>query len=108
MSAAGHVGKQVVFEGFLSPRSGRRRRRLGELLDYRVPFILFESPHRVLKLLSDLADLSDNRDVVVGRELTKVHEQILTGTPAELRELIVADDAQRGEFTLLVGGKKKD
>ena len=108
LSVSGHVGKQALFEGFLSPKSGRRRKRINELLQCEIPFILFESPHRILKLLSDLADLTDKRNIVVGRELTKIYEEIVTGTAAEILALLEERESQRGEFTLLVEVEKKN
>ena len=108
LSVSGHLGKQALFEGFLSPKPGRRRKRINELLRFEVPFILFESPHRILKLLSDLADLSDRRNIVIGRELTKIHEEIVVGTAAEVLTLFEERESQRGEFTLLVEVEKKN
>ena len=108
LSVSGHVGKQTLFEGFLSPKPGRRRKRISELLQYEMPFILFESPHRILKLLSDLADLSDRRNIVIGREMTKIHEEIVVGSAAEVLALFEERESQRGEFTLLVEVEKKN
>ena len=108
LSVSGHVGKQALFEGFLSPKPGRRRKRINELLKYEMPFILFESPHRILKLLSDLADLSDRRNIVMGRELTKIYEEIVVGTADEILALLEGRESQRGEFTLLVEVEKKN
>jgi len=108
LSVSGHFGKQVLIEGFLSPKSGRRRKRLLELLGYRMPFIVFESPFRVLKLLSDLADLSPERQVFLGREMTKIHEEIMVGMPEDVATRLVGRDSVRGEFSLLVDGGKKN
>ncbi len=107
LSANGFPGKAVTFEGFLSPRQGRRRRRLAELLDREETFVLYESPHRLLKLLSDLSDLDPVRHILVGRELTKLHEELVEGTTAEVLETMSGRQSIKGEITLLVGPPKK-
>jgi 16S rRNA (cytidine1402-2'-O)-methyltransferase len=107
LSVAGPIGKAITFEGFLSPKSGRRRSRISELLATGDAFCLYESPFRVLKLLEDIADLGGERIVVLGRELTKIHEEVLEGPAAELAENLRARDKILGEFALLVSGAKK-
>ena len=68
----------------MSPKPGRRRRRLAELMATDAAVILYESPFRITKLLADIADIDSNRRVVVGRELTKLHEEITEGTAQEV------------------------
>ena len=101
-------GKGVLFEGFLSPKSGRRRRRLAELCEMDVPFVLFESPFRVLKLLADIADISNTRRVFIGREMTKMHEEYLSGTASELLKVLGERPQQKGEFSILVEAEKNN
>ena len=84
VSVAGTGGKTLIFEGFLSPKPGRRRSRLKELMSMGYAFILYESPFRIVKLLQDIADIQCERRIVVGRELTKLHEEIVEGTAAEV------------------------
>ncbi|MFP4427172.1 MAG: 16S rRNA (cytidine(1402)-2'-O)-methyltransferase [Spirochaetaceae bacterium] len=107
ISVAGLVGGSFSFDGFLSPKSGRRRNRLQELLDRNESFILYESPHRLVKLLRDLHALAPKATVTVGRELTKLHEEIVQGTPAELIETLGDRERIRGEISLLVSPRKK-
>lgn len=107
LSANGFSGKAVTFEGFLSPKAGKRRKRLTELLERGESFVLFESPHRVLKLLTDLADLESVRETLIGRELTKVHEEIIEGTAQELLAIMEEKPSIKGEFVILVGPPKK-
>jgi 16S rRNA (cytidine1402-2'-O)-methyltransferase len=106
VSVAGGLDKTVVFEGFLSPKAGKRRSRLRELLDREEGFVLYESPFRILKLLDDLADLENERYICIGREMTKIHEEYLRGRAAEIRDLLAARDARQGEFSVYVSGKK--
>ena len=81
ISAAGRIGKAFLFEGFLSPKKGRRQKRLKELVSRGDAFIIYESPFRILKTLEELKDLGGVEKITVGRELTKAHEEIISGTP---------------------------
>ncbi len=106
MSAAGACGKTVVFEGFLSPKPGRRRSRLRELFASGWGFVLYESPFRIVKLLTDIADIDSGRRVVVGRELTKMHEEILEGPAEQIRDEFAHRDRVLGEFSVFVAGRE--
>ncbi|MDR2468627.1 MAG: 16S rRNA (cytidine(1402)-2'-O)-methyltransferase [Spirochaetaceae bacterium] len=108
VSVAGFSGKTIVFEGFLSPKSGRRRTRLKTLLDMEVVFVVYESPFRILKLLFDLAELDSARAVCAGREMTKLHEEFIRGTAAEVFALLSERKDIRGEFAVCVSGNKAD
>lgn len=106
-SVAGAGGKTLIFEGFLSPKPGKRRGRLKELLSTDDAIVLYESPFRIVKLLTDIADIDNNRHVVVGRELTKLHEEIVEGTAAELRDDFTSRASIKGEFAVFISGIKK-
>jgi 16S rRNA (cytidine1402-2'-O)-methyltransferase len=107
LSVAGASDKTVVFEGFLSPKPGRRRSRLRELLETGYAFVLYESPFRIVKLLTDLAEIESDRTMVVGRELTKLHEELVSGTAAEVCADFAGRDKILGEFAVFVSGKKR-
>ena len=109
ISVSGGFDKSILFEGFLSPKPGRRRTRLRELLNTGFGFVLYESPHRILKLFEDLADLDKDRYVCLGREMTKVHEEYLRGSAEEICGILrkKAEKSEiRGEFSVFVSGKK--
>lgn len=106
LSVAGGLDKSVVFEGFLSPKPGRRRSRLAELLEAEEGFIIYESPYRVVKFLQDLADLDGERYTCVGREMTKIHEEYLCGSVREVLGELSSREKQLGEFAVYVSGKK--
>ena len=105
MSIAGTYDKTVVFEGFLSPKAGKRKRRLQELFDFGAGFVLYESPYRIVKLLADIAEIDSNRELIVGRELTKLHEEIIKGPAAEVLQNFEKRPSIKGEFSVFVTGK---
>ncbi|MBQ1949072.1 MAG: 16S rRNA (cytidine(1402)-2'-O)-methyltransferase [Treponema sp.] len=107
VSVAGAGGKTLIFEGFLSPKPGRRRSRLKELLLTGDAIVLYESPFRIVKLLTDIADIDSDRRVVVGRELTKLHEEIIEGSASEVRDVFSARTSIKGEFAVFISGVKK-
>jgi 16S rRNA (cytidine1402-2'-O)-methyltransferase len=102
VSVAGYVGKTFTFEGFLSPKKGRRKKRLEELLSRDEAFIIYESPFRILKTLAELAELDGERQIVLGREMTKKFEEFLQGTASQVMEVLAAKPSIKGEFALLV------
>ena len=106
VSVAGTGGKTIIFEGFLSPKSGRRKNRVKELLLTGSAFILYESPYRIVKLLTDIADIDSERRVVVGRELTKLHEEIVDGSAKDVLETFASRTKILGEFAIFVSGTK--
>jgi 16S rRNA (cytidine1402-2'-O)-methyltransferase len=107
LSVSGAATAQITFAGFLSPKGGRRRNQLKVLLDRGEGVVLFESPHRILKLLEDLHSLAPDRMCLIGREMTKVHEEFLQGNPKKLLTELEGRTKIRGEFSLLVMGDKK-
>ena len=101
VSVAGNIGKSFTFEGFLSPKQGRRRERLLELFSRGEAFIVYESPFRVVKTLRDIAEAGEAR-LVIGRELTKAHEEIISGSAEEMLEEFSRREQIKGEFAILV------
>jgi len=93
-----------VFVGFLPPKGAARRRRLEELAERRETIVAFESPHRIDACLADLEATWGDRPMVLARELTKLHEQVLRGTAREVRASLRAEQ-RRGEIVLVLGGR---
>jgi len=111
LSVSGGLDKTVIFEGFLSPKPGRRRSRLKELLDTGCGFVLYESPFRIIKLLMDLTDLDNTRYVCIGREMTKIHEEYIRGSAGEILQILSGKAEKneiRGEFSVFISGKKSN
>jgi 16S rRNA (cytidine1402-2'-O)-methyltransferase len=107
LSVSGAASGPVTFAGFLSPKAGRRRKQLKNYLDRREGVLLFESPHRILKLLADLQTLAPERLCLIGREMTKVHEEFLEGFPATLLTQLEGRAKIKGEFSVFVMPDKK-
>ncbi len=107
LSVSSFPGRAVTFDGFISPKAGKRSKRIDELLSREESFVFYESPHRVLKILKDVAEKEPVRPVLVGREMTKIYEEFVEGTAEEVYSLLVNRKSLKGEFSLLVSGRKK-
>lgn len=105
LSVSGVFDKSILFEGFLSPKPGRRKKRLMELMECGSAVVLYESPYRIVKLLKDIAEIDETRSIVVGKELTKVHENVMLGKAGELLEMFSSLESIKGEFSLLISAK---
>jgi 16S rRNA (cytidine1402-2'-O)-methyltransferase len=101
LTASGLPTGEFHFIGFLPHKSGQRRRTLEELQTVPGTLVFYESPHRLERLLGELAELFAGRQIVVARELTKKFEEFLRGTPAELLEA-ARNRSLRGEFVVMV------
>ncbi len=105
--ASGLPCDRFHFEGFLPHKKGRQT-RLEYLAQLPSTFALFESPHRLLKCLRQLAEYcGPEREASVARELTKVHEEIRTGSLAELIEYYEGPGTVKGEIVIVVAGDRR-
>jgi 16S rRNA (cytidine1402-2'-O)-methyltransferase len=102
LAASGLPSDEFLFVGFLPSRAGARRKKLDALKDEPRALVLYEAPHRLADTLSDAAEILGSRHAVVAREVTKIHEEFLRGTLAELRDA-AKERAPRGEITLMIG-----
>jgi 16S rRNA (cytidine1402-2'-O)-methyltransferase len=100
LSVSGESSSRFLFEGFLPHRAGARRKRLRELQSYSDAIVIFEAPHRIRETLGDLGEVMAGREIVLGRELTKIHETVVRGTALEILEGL--DDPVRGEITMVI------
>ena len=103
LAASGLATHAFYFGGFLPAKSGQRARALEALAREAATLVFYEAPHRLLETLEAVEHVLGPRPVVVARELTKIHEEFLRGTPAEVRARLAARGAVKGEITLLIG-----
>jgi 16S rRNA (cytidine1402-2'-O)-methyltransferase len=106
LSASGLPSDRFVFEGFLPPRQSARRQRLEALRGESRTLVFYESPHRIVDSLDDMAGVfGADRLAVIARELSKVYETIEDGALGALADWLIRDtNQQKGEFVILVHG----
>src|SRR5437764_5589154 len=103
LAASGLPTDAFEFRGFLPAKSGQRCTALESLRDVQQTVIFYEAPLRILETLTEIAEmLGPQRQVVIARELTKVHEEFIRGTAGEVLETLNSREL-RGEITLLIG-----
>jgi 16S rRNA (cytidine1402-2'-O)-methyltransferase len=102
LTVAGYGGPGFTFIGYLPRKPGEMRRLLASIAPDPRPTVAFDSPYRVRKSLAIIQEVLPDRQLTVARELTKLHEQVLRGTAAEV--LSGLGDPPRGEFTLVLSG----
>ena len=100
VSASGLPSGQFAFFGFLPARRAARRARLEELAKIESMLVFYEAPHRIKHTIADASEVLGDRECVVARELTKLHEEFVRGT---LSQLDLPEGAARGEIVLLIG-----
>ena len=101
ISVSGYQGKNIIFAGFLSKKQNRLRNELMKLRDFEGLIIVYESPYRIKRLVMAISEIFPKREVMIGRELTKIHEE-LTCKPIE--DIVADIDAitEKGEFALAI------
>jgi len=108
LTASGLPADAFHFAGFLPAKATQRRAALGDLKGIPATLVLYETPHRVLAALEDMEAVLGPRPVVLAREVTKIHEEFLRGTAAELAGVLRARPAVKGEIALIVGRASGD
>ena len=102
LAASGMPVEKFRFLGFLPSKKGARRKALEELQGATKTLVFYEAPHRLLEMLKDVQEILGDRQAVVAREVTKLHEEFLRGTAASLLERLKKQPV-KGEITVLVG-----
>lgn len=105
LTASGMVSDRFVFEGFLPTKNSLRQERLNTLKHETRTMIFYEAPHRLLKTLQDLSSvMGQERAIVLGRELTKIHEEFWRGNLQDAIALYQETRQPKGEYTLVLAG----
>ena len=103
--ASGLDTKEFSFYGFLPLNKKLRKEKLEELENETRTSIIYEAPHKIKDTLKDLSNIIENRQVVLARELTKIHEEFIRGS---IEEIINKSENIKGEMIVLIGGTKKE
>lgn len=106
LSISGLPPDKFLFLGFLPTKSGKRKAALSEALEMGVTFVCYESPHRILDTLNDLNELSPQRKIFIGRELTKIHEEGVQASASEMLALFIERTGIKGEIVLVVSADR--
>jgi len=104
MSVSGFTSNGLYFAGFLSPKKGKRRNMLAKAAVNANTVICYESPHRIRRLMEDIHSELGDVDVVICREMTKIHEEYLYGS---VKSLLETKFTEKGEFTIVINCRKK-
>jgi 16S rRNA (cytidine1402-2'-O)-methyltransferase len=107
LTASGLPTDSFLYLGYLPHKSSERRKAVGQIANLSYTLIFFESPHRIVESLKDILSMLGNRRICVAREMTKMFEEYWRGDVSGALEYFSFQPA-RGEFTLIIEGKKKD
>lgn len=107
LAASGLASDQVLFAGFLPARSSARRAKLEDLRAVPATLVFYEAPHRIAAALRDAAEVLGDRQAVIARELTKLHEEFVRGHLSELADKF-SQQAGRGEMVLMIEGAQSE
>jgi 16S rRNA (cytidine1402-2'-O)-methyltransferase len=107
LAGSGLPTDEFRFIGFFPSKAGARRRALTEILNAPGTVVAYESPHRILDTLTEMAEVLGSGPVVLAREITKIHEEFLRGSAQEIREELAKRASIKGEITLIIGRPEK-
>ncbi len=106
MSVSGLPTDSFVFIGFAPKKKGKRLKFLTELSTESRPLIFYESPKRILSLMEEIISCMGDRNAMLAREMTKLHEEFVRGTVSQILKTIRSRSTLKGECTLLVSGRQ--
>ncbi len=102
LTAAGLPMNEFIFTGFLPARRSARLKALKELAGFNKTIVFYEAPHRLTESLRDIQEVLGDREAVIAREVTKIHEEFIRGYVSEIR-VILKKEAVKGELTVILG-----
>lgn len=108
LAVSGLPTDQFMFAGFLASTTSTRRAQITEIATLKATTIWFETPSRLSQSLADMAEILGQREAVVARELTKLHEEVIRGDCRDLAKRFAGGKPPRGEIVLLVAGAPRD
>ena len=101
ISVSGFPSKNIFFAGFLKKKEGKRKKELEKLKDINGIIVLFESPYRIKKMIVNIHEIFPNSEILIGREITKMHEEFISGNIEEIFNNI-DELKEKGEFTVAI------
>ncbi|MFC1669889.1 16S rRNA (cytidine(1402)-2'-O)-methyltransferase [Spirochaetota bacterium] len=104
ISVSGFRGKAVAFSGFLSKKGAKRKKELLELKNFDGVIVIYESPHRIKKTLTDICEIFNGHDIFIGREMTKMYEEFIHGTSDDILKNL-DNIKEKGEFTIAISNR---
>lgn len=107
LAGSGLPTDEFRFIGFLPSKAGARRKALTDIASALGTVVAYESPRRILDTLTEMAEILGSAPVVLAREITKIHEEFLRGSAAEIREQLAKRASIKGEITLIIGRTEK-
>lgn len=102
LSVAGNPVNNTCFMGFLSPKPGKRRKQLKLIAENGYNSVIYESPNRIIKLLKDLDEIAPQANVLLAREMTKIHEEFIEDFPINLLTQLSEKKKIKGEICLFI------
>lgn len=105
VSVSGFPDKNILFAGFLSKKPGRRKNELGRMREHEGIIVIYESPHRIKKTLADVGEVFPDREIFIGREMTKKFEEFIPVRGAEMPAMLEGLK-EMGEFAIAVFNKE--
>lgn len=104
VSISGIPCDRFTFQGFIPRKSGERKRFLQSIAQAKETQIFYESPRRVVDMLTDVSEIFPNRLCFIGRELTKIHQEFIRGSVSDVLEQLKSRDEVLGEFAIVLEG----
>ncbi|GER94269.1 16S rRNA (cytidine(1402)-2'-O)-methyltransferase [hot springs metagenome] len=107
LSVSGISTEEFTFIGFLPAKAAQRQKKLNELVFEQRALIFYEAPHRILETLRDMEEIFGSRYIVLAKEITKIHEEILRGTIPEIIDMLETKTIA-GEYVIIAEGSKRE
>ena len=104
LSSSGIEPSPFLFYGFLNAKKSKQIEELKSLKSYKYTFIIYEAVHRIKNTLENMLDILGDRNICIGREISKIHEEYVRG---KISELLLLVDIMKGEFVIIVEGNKE-
>ena len=104
LSSSGIEPSPFLFYGFLNAKKSKQIEELNFLKDFKYTFIIYEAVHRIKSTLENMLDVLGDRNICIGREISKIHEEYIRG---KISEILTIVDSMKGEFVIVVEGNKE-